>query len=48
MKIQELQDQNATQQAIIKELWEQLEKTAQEVPEQEPTMKAKEDPQELP
>jgi hypothetical protein len=48
MKIQELQDQNATQEAIIKELWEQLEKTSQEVPEQEPMMDAEEDPQELP
>jgi hypothetical protein len=32
MKIQELQDQNATQEAIIKELQEQLEKIGQEVP----------------
>jgi hypothetical protein len=48
MNIQELQDQNATQEAIIKELWEQLEKTAQEVPEQEPMMEVEEVPQELP
>jgi hypothetical protein len=33
MKIQELQDQNATQEAIIKERREQLKKTGQEVPE---------------
>jgi hypothetical protein len=45
MEIQELQDQNATQEAIIQELWEQLEKTAQEVSEQEPMMEAEEDPQ---
>jgi hypothetical protein len=45
MKIQELQDQNATHEAIIKELREQLEKTAQEVPEQEPMMEAEEDRQ---
>jgi uncharacterized coiled-coil protein SlyX len=32
-KIQELQDQNATQEAIIKVLREQLERTGQEVPE---------------
>jgi hypothetical protein len=32
MKIQELQDQNATQEAIIKELQEHLEKTGQEIP----------------
>jgi hypothetical protein len=43
MKIQELQDQNATQEAIIKELWEQLEKTSQEVPELEPFMEVEED-----
>jgi chromosome segregation ATPase len=48
MNIQELQDQNGTQEAIIKELWEQLEKTSQEVPKQEPMMKAEENPQELP
>jgi hypothetical protein len=52
MKIQELHDQNATQEAIVKELREQLEKTGQEVPEQqpkhEPIMEAEEDPQELP
>jgi hypothetical protein len=48
MKIQELQDQNATQEAIIKELWEKLEKTGQEVPKQDPMMEAEEDPQELP
>jgi uncharacterized coiled-coil protein SlyX len=44
MKIQELQDQIATQEAIINELREQLEKTGQEVPEQEPMMEAEEDP----
>jgi hypothetical protein len=33
--------------AIIKELQEQLEKTGQEVPKQEPMVEAKEDPQEL-
>jgi hypothetical protein len=48
MKIQELQDQNATEEAIIKELREQLEKTGQEVPKQEPMMEAEEDSQELP
>jgi hypothetical protein len=48
MKIQELQDQIATQEAIINELREQFEKTGQEVPEQEPMMEAEEDPQELP
>jgi chromosome segregation ATPase len=48
MKSQELQDQNATQEAIIKELREQLEKTGQEVPEQEPMMEAEENQQELP
>jgi peptidoglycan hydrolase CwlO-like protein len=47
MMIQELQDQNATQEAIIKELWVQLEKTGQEVPKQEPMMEVEEDPQEL-
>jgi hypothetical protein len=48
MKSQELQDQNATQEAIIKELREQLEKTGQEVPKQEPMMEAEENQQELP
>jgi hypothetical protein len=48
MTIQELQYQNPTQEAIIQELREQLEKTAQEVPKQEPMMEAKEDQQELP
>jgi phage terminase large subunit GpA-like protein len=47
MNIQELQDQNATQEAIIKELWEQLEKTGQEIPIQEAVMEEEEDPQEL-
>jgi hypothetical protein len=44
MKIQELPDQNSTQEAIINELREQLEKTSQEVPKQEPMMEAEEDP----
>jgi predicted RNase H-like nuclease (RuvC/YqgF family) len=48
MKILELRDQNDTQEAIIKELWEQLEKTSKEISEQEPMMEVKEDPQELP
>jgi septal ring factor EnvC (AmiA/AmiB activator) len=48
MKSQELQDQNATQEAIIKELREQLEKTGQEVPKQEAMMEAEENQQELP
>jgi hypothetical protein len=48
MKIQELQYQNATELAIIKEQRVQLEKTGQEFPEQEPMMEVEEDPQELP
>jgi hypothetical protein len=36
-----------TQEAIIKELWEQLEKIGQEVPKQEAMMEAKEDLQEV-
>jgi hypothetical protein len=47
MKIQELQDQNATQVAIIKELREQLEKIGQEVSEHEPMMEPEEDPQKV-
>jgi nitrogenase subunit NifH len=48
MKIQKLQDQNATQEAIIKELQEQLQKIGKDVPEQEPMLEAEEDPHELP
>jgi chromosome segregation ATPase len=48
IKIQELQDQNVTQEAITKELWEQLEKTGQEIPEQEAMMEDEEDPSLLP
>jgi TolA-binding protein len=48
IKIQELQDQNATQEAIIKELWEQLEKTGQEITQQEAMVEDEDDPQELP
>jgi DNA repair ATPase RecN len=42
IKIQELQDQNATQEAITKELRKQLEKTSQEIPEHEAMMEDKE------
>jgi TolA-binding protein len=45
-KIQELQDQNATQEAIITDLREQLGRTGQEVPEQEPILEVEEDPPE--
>jgi hypothetical protein len=48
INIQELQDQNVTQEAITKELWEQLEKTGQEIPKQDAMMEDEEDPPELP